>query len=136
MMNFNNAYNSPYYGVQVPQQLPQPTQCYKIIPISNKNDTNTAIADFNGTPIYFHNQSNNEIYIKQFDIKTGVTTLQEFKRVEQGVNEHQSNVNPFEHDFKSINDKIDGLQRTFDDYIKSQSQIEEEIETKKGSKKS
>lgn len=134
MMNFNNAYNSPYYGVQYPQNLQnQPTQCYKIIPISDKKDTNTAIADFNGTPIYFHNQSNNEIYIKQFDIKTGVTTLQEFKRVENGI-EAQQNQNFYERDFKSLNNKIDILQKSFDDYIKSQ-EVTEEIETKKGNKK-
>ena len=105
-MNFNSGYGyNPYYNSQ-PQQI-NPTQSYKVIPVSSKNETNSAIADFNGTPLYFHNQSNNEIYIKQFDIKTGVTTLQEFKRVEPSIMDEKDkvNINPYENDFKAINDR-------------------------------
>jgi len=139
MMNYSNGgYNyNPYYP-QPQQMTPQVNsiQTYKIIPISNKNDTNAAIADFNGTPIYFHNQSNNEIYIKQFDVKTGVTTLQEFKRVESPLSDDKdtNNVNIYKNDFQSLNDKIDSLQKTFDDYIKLQEENKTE-DFKKVSKK-
>lgn len=134
-MNFNGGYGMPpYYPQQQPpmQQQAQTTQAYRIIPVSSKNDTNAAIADFNGTPIYFHNQSNNEIYIKQFDLKTGVTTLQEYKRVEPPVSDKKDvvKVNTYENDFKAINDRLDGLYKLLET-----NNVEEVEEVKKGNKK-
>ena len=105
LQNFQ-AQMQQQHQVQQPQQ-----QGYKVIPISNKNETNSVITDFNGTPIYFHNLSSNEIYIKQFDIKTGLATLQEFKRVEQLPDDKQVNVNPYADDFKSINKKLDSIEK-------------------------
>lgn len=127
MMNY--AYNSQF---GVPYQ--QPSQFYKVIPISNKTDTSKFVAEFNGTPIYFHNQTTNEIYIKQFDVKTGVTTLQEFRRAELPLDggNTQKDINPYENDFRLINDKIDGLRETFDSYIEAHN---DEPENRKGGKK-
>ena len=106
LQNFQAQMQQQHQQIQQPQQ-----QGYKVIPISNKNETNSVITDFNGTPIYFHNLSSNEIYIKQFDIKTGLATLQEFKRVEQLSEDKQVNINPYADDFKSINKKLDSIEK-------------------------
>ena len=113
MQNYNpyNLQNySPYQPQQLQHQQPQ-QQGYKVIPVSNRNEVNSFITDFNGTPVYFHNQSTNEIYVKQFDIKTGLAKVQNFKHVEGDLSmvESESNVNPYEKDFKHINERLDGL---------------------------
>lgn len=125
-----NTYNPQIYGVP----LTSHTQFYKIIPISSKADTSKFVADFNGTPLYFHNQTNNEIYIKQFDMKTGVTTIQDYKRAEQQFDENKQDIQiSYENDIKQISDRIDCLQKTFDDYINSNNSDDSDV--KKGSKK-
>ena len=72
------------YGNIVPQQNTQSqispqstviqsqTNGNKIILVSNKEEaTGTAVDLINGTPTFFYNKSNGEIYLKQFDIPTG-----------------------------------------------------------------
>lgn len=112
MQNYGfNNYNPylPQYQHQTPQQQTQ--QGFKLIPVSNRNEVNSFITDFNGTPVYFHNQATNEIYVKQFDIKTGLAKIQEFKHAETDLShaESESNINSYEKDFKAINDRLDGL---------------------------
>ena len=104
MNNFN--YNSQY-GVPYQQQM----QFYRIIPIASKADTSKVLADFNGTPVYFHNQNTNEIYIKQFDVKTGMTTLQEFKRTDGEVEETNLYAKEFDEINKSIADLRDCVEK-------------------------
>lgn len=108
MMNYNN-YNSQF-GVPYQQQ----TQFYRIIPIASKTDTSKVLADFNGTPVYFHNQNTNEIYIKQFDVKTGITTLQEFKRVDGEIEETNLYTKEFEEINKSIADLKDYVEKSIE----------------------
>lgn len=115
MQNYN-GYNmqgyNPYLPHQNYQQVQQNTpQSFKLIPVSSKNEVNSFITDFNGTPVYFHNQATNEIYIKQFDIKTGLAKIQEFKHVESDLShvEKENNINPYEKDFNAINERLDGL---------------------------
>ena len=55
---------------------------YKALPIANEAEINNYTVDFNGMPTYFHNQATNEIYVKQFDIKTGLTSTQKFVKFE------------------------------------------------------
>ena len=110
----NYPYNLQNFNPYQPQQFQHPQQTaqgYKVIPVSNRNEVNSFITDFNGTPVYFHNQATNEIYVKQFDIKTGLAKIQEFRHAESDLShvESESNINPYENDFKSINERLDGL---------------------------
>ena len=112
----NYPYNmqgfNPYQAQQFQHQpIQQTPQSFKLIPVSSKNEVNSFITDFNGTPVYFHNQATNEIYIKQFDIKTGLAKIQEFKHAESDLShvENESNANIYEKDFKALNERIDGL---------------------------
>lgn len=112
----------------------------KMIPVSSIMEA-TAMPVDSLDPVFFYNRAENVIYKKQID-NTGAAPIQIFKfqPAEQPIsNENTStNTNPYEKDFKGINDKIEVLQKTFDDYIKSQNEYEEEIEEvehKKGSKR-
>lgn len=109
---FNYGFN-PYQQQQFHQTQQQNSQSFKLIPVSSKNEVNSFITDFNGTPAYFHNQATNEIYIKQFDIKTGLAKIQEFKHVESDLShdEEQNNINPYEKDFKAINERLDVIEQ-------------------------
>lgn len=60
--------------------------------------------------------------------------MQEFRRAEMplGGSNAQKDINPYENDFRLINDKIDGLRETFDSYIEAHN---DEPENRKGGKK-
>ena len=115
MQNYSGygGYNPylPQYQYQQQHQPQTNQQGYKLIPVSNRNEVNSFITDFNGTPVYFHNQATNEIYVKQFDIKTGLAKIQEFHHAESDLNhvEKENSINPYEENFKSINERLDGL---------------------------
>ena len=88
---------------------------YRVLPISNEIEMNNTTVDFSGVPTYFHNQNTNEIYVKQFDIKTGLTTSQKYIKSDNAgheiSNENPSgNINPFEENFKALNERFDRLE--------------------------
>lgn len=88
---------------------------YKALPIANDAEMNNYTVDFNGTPTYFHNQMTNEIYVKQFDMRTGLTSLQKYIKFEQDskpVNEskEENNRDVLKEELDAIYGKIDGLQ--------------------------
>lgn len=97
--------------------LPQPqfrSIGYRIIPIANEFEMNNVTVDFNGTPTYFHNQNTNEIYTKQFDIKTGLTTTQKFIHSDnagQDLKEENPSIdiNTYDEKINAINERLDGL---------------------------
>ena len=98
-----------------PQQFRQQT-FYKALPVASEAEMNTYTVDFNGMPTYFHNQSTNEIYVKQFDIRTGLTTIQKYIKLEHDskpVNEskEETNINLYEKDFNALNERLDGLEK-------------------------
>ena len=63
--------NQQQITTQPPIMQPQASGS-KIIPVSNREEaTGTAVDLINGTPSFFYNKSNGEIYLKQFDIPTG-----------------------------------------------------------------
>ena len=133
MQNYGmNGYYNPYQ-----QQRINHLKVYSVSNIAEANATPVENLD----PVFFFNRAENVIYKKQID-NTGAAPIQIFKfqPAQQPIsNENTStNTNPYEKDFKGINDKIEVLQKTFDDYIKSQNEYEEEIEEvehKKGSKR-
>jgi hypothetical protein len=100
-MAFN--YQNPYFNnFQPPYQAQH--QIYKMLPISSIEEANNIPVDFNGTPTYFHNQTTNEIYIKQFDVKTGLASIQQFKRIDSLPQKPETSS-----ELKTIQDRLDGL---------------------------
>ena len=103
------AYNFTNYG----QQYQRPMG-YKVMPVANEFEMNNVTVDFNGTPTYFHNQNSNEIYVRQFDMKTGMTTTQKYIKSD-GLNggltevKAESNINLYEEKFNALNERLDGL---------------------------
>ena len=92
---------------------------YKVIPVSNLNEINNITVDFNGTPSYFHNQTNNEIYVKQFDIQTGLTSIQKFIKSDNaggGLSDTKPefDIKTYDERISAINDRIDSLEKKID----------------------
>lgn len=92
-----------------PQQM-----IYRAIPVSSEAEVNNITVDFNGMPTYFHNQVTNEIYIKQFDIKSGLTTIQKYIKFEadskpNNESKEAEKENVLEKQINALNDRIDGL---------------------------
>ena len=88
---------------------------YKVLPISSELELNNITVDFNGTPTYFHNQNANEIYVKQFDIKTGLTLTQKFIKSDNAGHEitgvkSDFDINTYEEKLNALNDRINGLE--------------------------
>ena len=63
-----NYIQQPPYMRQFQQPFYSNQTGYKVMPISNEAEINNYTVDFNGTPTYFHNQTTNEILLKQFDL--------------------------------------------------------------------
>lgn len=81
------------------------------IPVSNIDEANAFRVDLNGTPTFFYNAGKNEIYMKRTNLQTGDADFQIFNRVKQAPNDIKENlvISNYEKDFKTLNDKIDGL---------------------------
>ena len=97
---------------------------YKALPIANDAEMNNYTVDFNGTPTYFHNQMTNEIYIKQFDMRTGLTTLQKYVKFEQAnkpVEEKKEEVSTdlYKADFEALNGRLNGLEKMIENLNKN-----------------
>lgn len=87
---------------------------YRIIPIANEFEMNNVTVEFNGTPTYFHNQNTNEIYTKQFDIKTGLTTTQKFIHSDNAGSDLSKenapvDVNIYDEKINAINERLDSI---------------------------
>jgi len=133
---FNRQFN-PVPGTQMFNPSLQ-QNVLKMYAVTNKEEATATPVDFNGIPTFFYNQSTNEIYKKQFDINSGLAVLQEFKKNEplqepESKENEVPNINPYEDDFKALNDKIDGLRKTFETYINSQ-QVTHDIKGVKNAK--
>ena len=94
----------------------RPQMFYKALPVTSEAEMNTYTVDFNGMPTYFHNQASNEIYIKQFDIRTGLTTTQKFIKFEadnkpNNESKTEDNINLFKEDFEALNSRLNGLEK-------------------------
>ena len=107
--------NYPYQNYK--QNYIQPfNQGCKVIPIANENELNNITVDYTGLPSYFHNQQTNEIFIKQFDMRTGITNIQKFIKADnaqcdlskvkdnEGINECKKEIN-------ALNERINDLKQ-------------------------
>jgi hypothetical protein len=112
MQNYGmNGYYNPYN-----QQRFTPLKIYSVSNIMEANATPVENLD----PIFFFNRSENVIYKKQID-GTGAAPIQIYKLAEpqhEISNENTSaNINSYEENFKAVNDRLDILQKSFDDYV-------------------
>lgn len=89
---------------------------YKALPIANEAEMNNYTVDFNGTPTYFHNQMSNEIYVRQFDMRTGLTSTQKFVKFEPistPVEENkEEKKDVYKEELDAIYGKLNGLEET------------------------
>lgn len=97
---------------------------YKALPIANEAEMNNFTVDFNGTPTYFHNQMTNEIYIKQFDMRTGLTTLQKYVKFEQAdkpseEKKEEVSTDLYKADFEALNGRLNGLEKMIENLNKN-----------------
>jgi hypothetical protein len=83
---------------------------YKALPIANEAEMNNVTVDFNGAPTYFHNQMTNEIFVKQFDLKTGITSTQKFVRFEEENKPEEKNTD-YNEKFDALNGRLEGLEK-------------------------
>ena len=87
---------------------------YKALPIANEAEMNNYTVDFNGMPTYFHNQATNEIFVRQFDFRTGLTTTQKFVKSEPSIKPNleskEKTKDLYKEELNAIYGKIDGLQ--------------------------
>jgi hypothetical protein len=91
----------------------QPTyrNFYRAVPIASEMEMGNITVEYNGMPTYFHNQSNDEIFVKYFDIKTGLTPITKYVRADKAVEEKKEDegVNVYDEKINAINERIDGL---------------------------
>lgn len=121
-MNFN-PYMTPQQRIaQMEQQYnmnfaQQPVQTvqqqgYKLVTIGSIEEAKAAPVDtINDTPSFFFNRGKNEIYLKQYNSQNGLPIFYTFQLVQEPTTELKENTdtNTYKKDFKTLNDKIDGL---------------------------
>ena len=98
---------------------------YKALPIANEAEMNNYTVDFNGMPTYFHNQATNEIYVKQFDIRTGLTSTQKFVKFEPSSkpnleSKEENNIDLYKKDFEALNGRLNGLEKMIENLNKKE----------------
>ena len=116
MMNYTyfNPMVSPQQRLaQLEQQYPQFSQPigFKVVPVANIEEANASQVDLNGNPVFFYNKGKNEIYVKQFNVQTGLADFYTFSRMETVAEAPQIVTKD---DFKIINEKLDGLYSILD----------------------
>ena len=135
---FANALQQPYFNQQ--QQQQQPTQSQqqittqppimqpqamvsKITQVLNKEEATGSPVDLiNGSPSFFYNKSNGEIYLKQFDVPSGTAIFKTYVQVQEKEQSKQDNISPtskqnvsYEKELHYISDGVDSLHRMIDE---------------------
>ena len=99
---------------QPPIMQPQAFIGSKIMPVTNKEEATVAPVDLvQGTPSFFFNKSNGEIYLKQFDVPTGTAIFKVYSETVQPQEETQEEVKQVDYtrEFQYISEGIDNLHR-------------------------
>lgn len=137
-----NYLNSYQYNTQQPQQTTQAQNITRIIPVSTKEEAIATPIDLvNGTPTFFYNKGTNEIYLKQFDVQSGTSTLKTFTQSERdnkpnSESKSEFDINTYRKDINYLKSGIDSLHKILSH--KEETELEEaEMEdyTKPKSKK-
>ena len=145
----NNMYNQPHpnYFTNAMLQTYQPQQQNqqqsittqppilqpqgsKMIQVSNKEEATGASVDLiYGTPSFFYNKSNGEIYLKQFDVANGNAIFKVYGEI-QPIEEKPTVVenNAYDKEFEYLKQGIAGLYRKLEQLNQPIYVKEEEIE--------
>ena len=102
-------------STQPPIMQPQNVIGSKILPVTNKEEATVAPVDLvQGTPSFFYNKSNGEIYLKQFDVPTGTAIFKVYGEIVQPKEETQAETHiqaDYSKEFQYISEGIDNLHR-------------------------
>ena len=133
-------------STQPPILQPNPTIANgKITPVSNKEEATGASVDLiYGTPSFFYNKSNGEIYLKQFDVQNGSAIFKvygEIQPIEEPKQEDlvKVDIKDYEPEFQRLNEGIDSLHRMlselkekqYSEYIESDDSEYKKVKGKK-----
>lgn len=78
LLMLNNAY--------FPYQNFRPAQAgHGVFVVSRIEEAQSLLPDYGGNPSFFYNNVQNEIYVKQFDVKTGLVNLRRFVESKEPV---------------------------------------------------
>lgn len=104
----NQQQNQQQITTQPPIMTPSASGS-KIIPVSNREEAIGSAVDLvNGTPSFFYNKSNGEIYLKQFDIPTGKGIFKTYIETQPEIEETKDQQVIINYD-KEINYLIHGV---------------------------
>lgn len=113
----------------------------RILYVGNKEEaTATPIDLVYNTPTFFFNRGANQVYMKQYDSTTGnaiFKTFVELEPTDEPTNESKSilDINAYQEEFNTIKGQINDLQKTFDSYVESQYQSQNNKDKDKGNSK-
>lgn len=101
----------------------------KMIQVSNKEEATGASVDLiYGTPSFFYNKSNGEIYLKQFDVANGNAIFKVYGEIQQVDEPNLTKTKDYEEEFEYLKEGIAGIYRKLEQlpiYVKEE---EENIE--------
>jgi hypothetical protein len=92
---------------------PQINSISKIIPVLTKEEATGSPVDLvNGTPSFFYNKSNGEIYFKQFDVPNGLAIFKTYLEVKEPEKKEEQIIKPdYEGELRYISEGVDNLHR-------------------------
>lgn len=130
--------NQQTITTQPPIMQPQ-SNVTRILPVANREEATVAPIDLiNGTPSYFINKSNGEIYYKQFDVPTGSYIFKTYVQVKETEQSKQDDINitpttvNYDKELHYISEGIDNLHRMIADLQNERTQEDiEEVEVVK-----
>lgn len=72
----------PMQGYYPPQPIPQPTAPSGpgVTLVTDRQQADVAVIPFDGQPVYYHNTSTDEVYVKRFDPNTGKSPVVVYRR--------------------------------------------------------
>ena len=108
------------YTNQLQQQQATQQHPIRVILVSNEEEAKATPADQSGNPIIFLNKSLNKIYLKQLNPQTQAAPLQVFSA--EIINDNNEVLNPYQKDFNTIIEGINGLYRRIDPLIQQAQQ--------------
>ena len=115
------------YEPQYPQYTQQPQQSkmqFNVIPVSNIDEANAYIVDISGTPMFFYNAKENQVYMKRTNMETGEAIFATFSKME-AVKKDVKGISQttYENDIKTLNEKIDGLYQILNGSVTNSNQL-------------
>lgn len=104
-----------------PQQMQQPPQMAPqlspaapgVTLVTDRQQADVAVIPFDGQPVYYHNTSTDEVYVKRFDHNTGKSPVVVYRRAAD-VEERPAFV-PLEA-FEALMQRVEALEGVTNDY--------------------